>query len=56
MTRIPYVAIGLLALLSLCPSLAELRPRFDWTSLRVYDLNAPGKNHGILLGTRGWVP
>ena len=38
------------------PSLAELRPRFDWTSLRIYSLNAPGENHGILLGTRGWVP
>lgn len=37
-------------------SLAELRPRFDWSTLRVYGLNAPGENHGILLGTRGWVP
>ena len=37
-------------------SLAELRRRFDWTSLRVYGVNAQGENHGILLGTRGWVP
>ena len=37
-------------------SLAELRPRFDWSALRVYGLNAPGENHGILLGTKGWVP
>ena len=37
-------------------SLAELKPRFDWSTLRVYDLNAPGENHGILLGTRGWMP
>ena len=37
-------------------SLAELKPRFDWSTLRVYGLNAPGENHGILLGTRGWVP
>jgi 16S rRNA G966 N2-methylase RsmD len=37
-------------------SLAELRSRFDWTSLRIYNLNAPGENHGILLGTKGWAP
>jgi hypothetical protein len=37
-------------------SLAELKPRFDWSTLKVYGLNAPGENHGILLGTRGWVP
>jgi hypothetical protein len=24
--------------------------------LGVYSLNAPGTNHGALLGTRGWVP
>lgn len=37
-------------------SLAELEPRFDWSALHVYRLNAPGQNHGILLGTRGWRP
>lgn len=37
-------------------SLAELKMRFDWSALRVYGLNAPGENHGILLGTRGWTP
>jgi len=37
-------------------SLAELTPRFDWSALRVYHLNAPGENHGVLLGTRGWAP
>jgi hypothetical protein len=37
-------------------SLAELTLRFDWSALRVYRLNAPGENHGILLCTRGWVP
>ena len=37
-------------------SLAELKPQFDWSALRIYDLNAPGQNHGILLGTNGWVP
>ena len=37
-------------------SLADLQTRFDWSALRVYDLNAAGENHGILLGTKGWVP
>jgi hypothetical protein len=37
-------------------SLAELQPRFDWSALRIYGLNAPGQNHGVLLGTRRWSP
>jgi hypothetical protein len=37
-------------------SLAELRSRFDWSALRIYDLNLPGQNHGIVLGTKEWVP
>lgn len=37
-------------------SLAELTARFDWSELRVYSLNAPGENHGLLLGARGWTP
>jgi hypothetical protein len=37
-------------------SLAEVRSRFDWSESRVYGLNAPGKKHGILLGTKGWTP
>lgn len=37
-------------------SLAELKARFDWSVMRVYRLNAPGGNQGILLGTRAWVP
>jgi hypothetical protein len=37
-------------------SVAELKPRFDWSALRIYGLNPPGENHGILLGSRGWVP
>ncbi len=37
-------------------SMAELRARFAWSTLRVYALNAPGQNHGILLGTKGWAP
>jgi len=35
-------------------SLAELRSRFDWSALRIYELTAPGKNHGIILGLKAW--
>jgi hypothetical protein len=35
-------------------SLAELKSRFDWSTLRIFDLNLAGQNHGILLGTKGW--
>jgi len=34
---------------------AELTRRFDWSRLRVYDLNARGENHGVLLGTTRWT-
>jgi len=37
-------------------SLREVESRFAWTRQCLYELNAPGQNHGILLGTRGWVP
>ena len=37
-------------------SLAELQTRFEWSVLRIYNLNAPGQNHGIVLGTSGWRP
>jgi hypothetical protein len=37
-------------------SVAELVPRFSWSAKRIYGLNAPGQNHGIFMGTRGWVP
>jgi hypothetical protein len=37
-------------------SLGEVQARLDWTELRVYDLNEKGRNHGILLGTKGWRP
>jgi len=29
---------------------------FDWTDLRIYNVNVPGLQHGILLGTRRWRP
>jgi hypothetical protein len=38
------------------PSLTEVQARLDWTELRLYNINEEGRNHGILLGTKGWVP
>ena len=38
------------------PSLTEIRRRLDWTALHTYDINEKGRNHGILLGTKGWAP
>jgi hypothetical protein len=35
-------------------SLAELKVRLDWSELRLYDLNTPGANHGVLLGGKRW--
>jgi hypothetical protein len=35
-------------------SLAELEARFDWSTLRIYDLNSPGDRHGLLLGGKRW--
>ena len=37
-------------------SLNEIRTRLDWTELRIYDINERGRNHGVLLGSRGWKP
>jgi len=37
-------------------SLAELERRFDWSELRIYDINVEGMKHGVLLGTSRWTP
>jgi len=37
-------------------SLDQLRASFHWTELRIYDINENGRNHGLLLGARGWAP
>jgi hypothetical protein len=37
-------------------SLSELETNLDWSELRIYNLNTVGRNHGILLGTKGWTP
>jgi predicted RNA methylase len=38
------------------PSLIQVQARFDWSELRLYNINEKGRNHGILLGTKGWAP
>jgi 16S rRNA G966 N2-methylase RsmD len=38
------------------PSLNQIRMRLDWTDLRIYRINEKGRNHGVILGTKGWVP
>jgi hypothetical protein len=37
-------------------SLTELTLHFDWSTLRIYNFNEAGQNHGLLLLTRGWRP
>ncbi|HXY31166.1 MAG TPA: hypothetical protein VEI06_10705 [Gemmatimonadaceae bacterium] len=37
-------------------SLDAVTSRFDWSVQRIYDLNATGENHGILIGTVRWKP
>jgi 16S rRNA G966 N2-methylase RsmD len=37
-------------------SLAELILPFEWSTLRIYNFNDLGQNHGLLLLTRGWRP
>ena len=37
-------------------SLAELTARFPWSVAKLYGLNTPGQNHGLLLATQGWTP
>jgi hypothetical protein len=37
-------------------SASEVLDRFSWSRTYIYDLNHPGQNHGIVLGTQGWAP
>ena len=37
-------------------SVLELASTFDWSALKIYDLNARGQNHGVLLASAGWKP
>jgi hypothetical protein len=38
------------------PSLNQIRTLLDWTEMRIYDINVRGRNHAVLLGSRGWKP
>ena len=35
-------------------ALKAVEAAFDWSELRIYDVNVPGLQHGVLLGTRRW--
>jgi hypothetical protein len=37
-------------------SLAAVAERLGWSRRATYDLDPPGRNHGVLLGTLGWAP
>ncbi len=37
-------------------SLADYVRRFDWSELKIYDINAEGMKHGVLLGSKRWAP
>jgi hypothetical protein len=37
-------------------SLAEVAALLTWSALKIYNINAAGHNHGVLLGTLGWSP
>jgi hypothetical protein len=38
------------------PSFNRIRAMLGWSEFRIYDINEKGSNHGILVGTIGWVP
>src|SRR5262249_9096971 len=37
-------------------ALKAVEAEFAWTDLRIYDVNVPGLQHGILLGSQRWKP
>jgi hypothetical protein len=37
-------------------SLEEVTARFDWSAVKTYEIDAPGKNHGLVLASIGWRP
>jgi hypothetical protein len=37
-------------------ALEQVEAEFSWSDLRIYDVNVPGLQHGILLGTKRWMP
>jgi hypothetical protein len=37
-------------------SITAATSRCEWSSLTTYDIDPPGRNHGLLLATLGWTP
>jgi hypothetical protein len=37
-------------------ALRQVEAQFSWSSLRLYDVNVPGLQHGILMGAKRWMP
>jgi hypothetical protein len=37
-------------------SFADLTARFDWSGVKLYDIDPPGRNHGLALATIRWMP
>ena len=37
-------------------SLMDVSARFKWSSVKSYENDAPGQNHGLVLGTIRWQP
>ena len=37
-------------------SLEQVAARFDWSKRVTYPIDEAGRNHGLVLGTRGWTP
>jgi 16S rRNA G966 N2-methylase RsmD len=37
-------------------SVGEVESHFEWTKRTTYEIDAPGRNHGVLVGTIGWRP
>jgi hypothetical protein len=35
-------------------SLAQVQKRLEWSELRIYEIDEAGRNHGILVGAKGW--
>lgn len=37
------------------PSLSQIQTQLDWAELHIYNINEKGRNHGVLLGAKGWA-
>jgi hypothetical protein len=37
-------------------SLEEVRARFEWSAVTIYEIDVPGHNQGLVLGTIRWQP